>query len=119
VAAAYARAEKADSTRRAYAGDFVLFRAWCTERSANPLPASPEAVAAYLAFEAARSKPSTINRRLAAIRYAHRLSGLPTPTADERVRAVMRGKEGSFAARWLAYALHCQRFADVLARIHA
>jgi integrase len=36
-------------------------------------------------------KPSTIGRRVAAIRYAHKLAGLPLPTDDERVRATMRG----------------------------
>jgi integrase len=36
-------------------------------------------------------RPSTIGRRVAAIRYAHKLAGLPLPTDDERVRATMRG----------------------------
>ena len=36
-------------------------------------------------------KPSTLTRRIAAIRYAHLLAGLPTPTSDEKVRAVLRG----------------------------
>jgi integrase len=54
--------------------------------------AAPETVAAYLAFEAARHiRPSTIGRRLAAIRYAHRLAGHVPPTADERVLATLRG----------------------------
>jgi site-specific recombinase XerD len=91
AAAAFALAEKAESTRRAYGTDFARFRAWCVARNACALPAQPETVAAYLAAEASRAKPSTLNRRLAAIRYAHRLSGHPTPTADERLRAVMRG----------------------------
>jgi site-specific recombinase XerD len=91
AAANFAANEKADSTRRAYRADFEAFRDWCTERRASPLPAAPGTVAAYLAFEAGRSRPSTINRRLAAIRYAHRFAGLPTPTDDERVRATMRG----------------------------
>jgi hypothetical protein len=56
------------------------------------LQASPESVAAFLAHEAERRvRPSTIGRRVAAIRYAHKLAGLPLPTDDERVRATMRG----------------------------
>ena len=56
------------------------------------LPASAESVAAYLAFEARRgTKPSTIGRRCAAIRYVHSIGGHPIPTADERVKAVVRG----------------------------
>jgi len=91
-AATYARAEKASATRRAYNSDFQIFSAWCAERAASALPATPAAVAAFLAWEAERgTKPSTIGRRLAAIRYAHKLAALPLPTDDERVRATVRG----------------------------
>jgi hypothetical protein len=56
-------------------------------------------VAAFLAHEAGRSiKPSTIGRRVAAIRYAHKLAGLPLPTDDERVRATVRGIRRSLGA---------------------
>lgn len=56
------------------------------------LPASPEAVAAFLAAEANRGvKPSTIGRRLAAIRYAHKLAGHEPPTNSEAVKATLRG----------------------------
>jgi|SRR5271166_1956604 len=36
-------------------------------------------------------RSSTIGRRIAALRYAHKLAGLPLPTDDERVRATLRG----------------------------
>jgi site-specific recombinase XerD len=92
AAAEYAHAEKAAATRRAYRTDFRIFRAWCDSRGAMALPAAPDAVAAFLAHEATRNvRPSTIGRRLAAIRYAHKLAGLPLPTDDERVRATLRG----------------------------
>jgi site-specific recombinase XerD len=88
----FAQAEKAAATRRAYKSDFAIFRAWCCERAASPLPASAETVAAFLASEARRRvKPSTLGRRAASIRYAHKLAGHPTPTDDERVRATLRG----------------------------
>jgi site-specific recombinase XerD len=88
----YARAEKAVGTRRAYRTDFEIFRAWCIQHGASALPAMPETVAAFLAHEASRRiRPGTIGRRLAAIRYAHKLATLPTPTDDERVRATLRG----------------------------
>jgi site-specific recombinase XerD len=49
-------------------------------------------VAAFLAWEAGRRvRPSTIGRRVAAIRYAHKLAGQEVPTDDERVRATVRG----------------------------
>ena len=88
----FARAEKAEATRRAYRTDFEIFRTWCNERKVANLPASAEAVAAFLAFEASRAiKPSTIGRRVAAIRYAHRLAGHESPTNAETVRATLRG----------------------------
>ena len=88
----FARAEKAPNTRRAYTTDFAAFRAWCAVRGASALPASAEIVAAYASTEADRGiKASSIGRRLAAIRYAHQLAGLPTPTDVQVVRAVIRG----------------------------
>jgi site-specific recombinase XerD len=86
-----AKAEKAASTRKAYGTDFRLFREWCEERSVAALPAAPETVAAYLAAQASISKASTLGRRIAAIRYAHKLAGLALPTDAEAVKATMRG----------------------------
>jgi site-specific recombinase XerD len=92
AAADYARAEKAAATCRAYKADFAIFEAWCAERITSALPTVAEAVCAFLAFEAdCGIRPSTLSRRVAAIRHAHRLAGLEPPTDDERVRAVMRG----------------------------
>jgi integrase len=77
AAAAFARNEKAPATRAAYRADFGLFSTWCTVKGVDALPASPETVAAFLAHEADQgSAASTITRRCAAIRYAHRLEGL-------------------------------------------
>jgi site-specific recombinase XerD len=91
-AADYARAEKAEATRRAYRADFAHFAAWCERASASALPASIETVAAYLASLAdAGLRASTISRRKAAIGYAHRLKGLEPPTNAEPVKAVLRG----------------------------
>ena len=91
-AAGYARAEKAAATRRAYGSDFALFRSWCETKRVPALPAVPKTVAAFLAAEANRgTKPSTIGRRLAAIRYAHKLAGHEPPTNSEAVKATLRG----------------------------
>jgi site-specific recombinase XerD len=91
-AACYARVEKAEATRRAYRSDFALFRSWCEAKRVPALPAAPEAVAAFLAGEANRgTKTSTIGRRLAAIRYAHKLAGHEPPTNSEAVKATVRG----------------------------
>jgi site-specific recombinase XerD len=91
-AADLAKSEKAVATRRAYRGDIVIFGDWCRARGLAPLPATPEAVCAFIAAEATRNvKPSTIARRVAAIRYAHKLAGLATPTEHEQVKATVRG----------------------------
>jgi site-specific recombinase XerD len=91
-----AKAEKALSTRKAYGTDFRLFKDYCRAKGVSALPASPETVAAYLAAEAQTVKPSTIGRRVAAIRYAHKLAGVETPTDAEGVKATMRGIRRTF-----------------------
>jgi site-specific recombinase XerD len=96
-AADLARAEKAPGTKRAYNNDFAIFRAWCAEQGLCALPADAAAVAAFVAAEAGRGiKTSTLGRRVAGIRYTHRLAGLPSPTDDERVKAVVRGARRTF-----------------------
>nr|WP_204263019.1 site-specific integrase [Methylobacterium sp. BTF04] len=92
IVQAYQRASKADSTVRAYRSDAVLFEAWCAGYGFRSLPASPSAVAGFLVHEAeAGRSASTIGRRCAAIRYAHKLAGQLDPTDNEDVRATMKG----------------------------
>jgi site-specific recombinase XerD len=92
-----AMAEKAVSTRKAYATDFRLFKEWCDGKGASSLPARPETVAAFLAAEAGNgTKPSTLGRRVAAVRYAHKLAHLDTPTDSEAVKATLRGIRRTF-----------------------
>jgi site-specific recombinase XerD len=90
-AADFARADKAENTRKAYRSDFARFQSFCTQHRLSPLPAAPQTLAAFLATEAENAKASTIERRVAAIRYAHKLAGLKNPTDDERVKAITRG----------------------------
>ncbi|MCJ2015917.1 site-specific integrase [Methylobacterium sp. E-065] len=69
-----------------------VFQAWCERFGFRSLPASPEAVAGFLAHEAdAGRSASTVGRRLAAIRYGHKLAKVPDSTDDEDVRATMKG----------------------------
>src|SRR5258705_636085 len=91
-----AKAEKAASTRKAYGTDYRLFKAWWDAKGVSSLPAAPETVAAYIPAEAQTAKPSTIGRRVAAIRYAHKLAGIQTPTDAEGVKATMRGIRRTF-----------------------
>jgi Phage integrase, N-terminal SAM-like domain len=102
-AAELAREEKAPATRRAYRSDFRIFEAWCRSHGVSALPAAPETVAAFLAHDVETgTRPSTLGRRIAAIRYAHKLAGHSVPTDDERVRR----RCAVFAA---ALALHLRR----------
>ena len=92
AASHYAQASKAASTRRAYQADAADFAFWCEQQGAEPLPASVDTVAAYLASLATSGlKASTITRRCAGIRYMHRLAGLESPTSNEALKAVLSG----------------------------
>ena len=91
-------AEIAPATRRAYASDFRTFSRWCQKKQLVNLPASSEAVALFISAEAAQGiKPSTIIRRLAAIRYAHESAGHLSPTRELLVTATNKGIRRSVA----------------------
>ena len=57
----YAAGAKAESTRRAYAGDWRDFECWCVEHDVEPLPATPSVVGVYLADQAQTLKPARTN----------------------------------------------------------
>lgn len=117
----FAMAEKSLATRRAYRSDFAGFTDWCRARYAEPMPATPETVAAFLAAQAtAGARASTISRKAAAIRYAHRLARHALPTDAEAVKIVMRGIRRTFgAAPDQKAAATADRIADMIAGIPA
>ena len=85
--------QHAPSTLRAYRSDWAIFERWCHARGIQSLPAAPEAVAVFLGSQASDgSKPATLTRRVAAIRYFHIMAGITnSPTASEIVRSTMKG----------------------------
>ena len=88
----YVDASLAPNTRRAYRASWDSFRGWCEAENVDPLPASPKAVAAFLAAEAnAGLKPATLGLRMAAICWAHEAKGYKSPTEDKGVTATLRG----------------------------
>lgn len=100
AAHAFAVRSKADETLRAYRSDFKAFETYCAAHGHQPMPASIDAVAEFLANEQSRGcKASTLTRRVASLRYAHRLAGHPSPTDDERVRAVLSGIKREIGTR--------------------
>jgi len=88
----YALAEKADNTRRAYRADLKQFVAWCERVGRRAVPAQAETCAVYFAHLADSGLTvSTIQRRAAAIAYAHKLADEASPLGLEAVKAVLRG----------------------------
>lgn len=88
----YSRKSRADSTWRAYQSDWRQFEAWCQTVALPVLPAEPDTVAMFVAAQAANGlNPSTLNRRLAAIRLVHLGAGHPSPHNALKVVEVMRG----------------------------
>src|SRR5579864_9121355 len=71
-ARAYRDAGRSAGTRRVYESAFSLFKAWCANQQASPLPADPRTVAFYLTDAATRYRATTLDLHLAAIAYAHR-----------------------------------------------
>ena len=77
-------------TLLSYHSDFSAFEIWCRARKLAFLPTEPATVAAYLAAETARLKPSTLKRKLAGIRKIHYLLRLGDPTSDVEVDLAIR-----------------------------
>jgi hypothetical protein len=91
AARSYRAQAKAANTLRAYTSDWNQFEGWCDERSLDPLPARPEAVATYLASLALAGKAdTTIGRHLAAIGWKHRQDGLWCPGRARRTHGHRR-----------------------------
>jgi integrase len=90
---AYATTEtRARSTRKAYLTDFRSFEGWCQEHGLVSLPATPATVAVYLAALAGEGRrPSTLERALAGIAYAHRVRGCAWPKSAPAIANVMAG----------------------------
>jgi integrase/recombinase XerD len=75
----------APATMRSYYSDVQIFVSWCEGQGIAPFPATVEMVCSFLEEQAPERAPSTVRRRLYAIRKAHRLLRLPDPTHDEDI----------------------------------
>ena len=80
----------APSTMRSYYTDVEIFLSWCDDQNLAPLPASAETVCRFLEEQAPDRAPSTVRRRLYAIRKVHRLLRLDDPTHDEDINLTFR-----------------------------
>ena len=112
------RAARSPQTRRAYASAWRSWERWCASRGACPLPAEPVGLAAFLAGRAESASIATVRLAKAAIAYAHKMAGEPSPVTDD-VAEVLHGLAASKAAskgRGQAKPITRDEFAVILAR---
>jgi site-specific recombinase XerD len=90
------RREQAENTVVGYACDWKNFLLWCTRACRSPRPATAETVELYVTYQlqVEKLKVVTVERRVSAIRDAHRAAGCPLG-ALEGVRAVLSGARRS------------------------
>ena len=92
------KSSKANNTLRAYKSDFKDFGTFCAKAWINSMPTEPKVVSLYLTNLSARSKISTLRRRLVSIGVVHKLKGhyLDTkhPIIIENLMGIKR-KKGS------------------------
>ena len=80
----------APATIKSYYTDVRIFAEWCDARGLEALPAAAETVCDFLEHQGVSLCPSSVRRRLYAIRKVHRLLNLPDPTNDENVNLALR-----------------------------
>ena len=80
----------APATLKSYRADIEIFEKWRLERDLQPFPSDVREVCKFLEEQAPGKAPSTVKRRLYAIRKAHRLLQLPDPTFHEDINITLR-----------------------------
>ena len=90
----------APATMRSYRADVEAFENWCVAQGIDrPFPASVETLCRFLEDQGERKAPSTVQRRLYAIRKVHRLLRMPDPTYDEEINLTFRRVRRANAVR--------------------
>lgn len=92
-----ARMSSSGNTRRAYAGDWKHFTAWCRRHKVAALPPEAQIVSRYLAACASGSvsgdkrpnSAATIERRLSSLSWNYAQRGEPLDRKDRQITAVM------------------------------
>lgn len=84
------RGAYSENTIRGYTADLNFFTAWCAEYNRRLIPATPETLADFIESTSESFTIATIKRRLAAIKFAHRMSDLPDPTIASSVHLALR-----------------------------
>jgi len=79
-----------DNTKTGYASDWKVWSRWCKGSGNSPLPATGEAIAAYIEHAGTTRSPATLSRHIAAIAAAHRMADQPDPTKVRAVKVAMK-----------------------------
>lgn len=95
----FARAERAEATRRAYDADWRHFEAWCARHRLAQLPPDPAAIGLYitaLATEIPRGRKEPLNvrsieRRLSGLRACFEAHGHALDRSDPQIKTVLAG----------------------------
>ncbi len=101
----YVAAASSANTRKAYAGDWKHFSAWCRRSNLAPLPPHPQTVGLYItacasgtAEQVAKANSvSTIERRLSSLSWNYAQRGLSLDRKDRHIATVMAGIRNSHA----------------------
>ncbi len=80
----------APSTLKSYYTDIEIYENWCLEKGLRPFPASVKEFCRFLEEQAPDRAPSTVRRRLYAVRKMHQLLRLADPTIDEEINITFR-----------------------------
>jgi hypothetical protein len=78
------------ATIKGYQADFSAFEEWCSEQNKVVLPSDVKTVCAFIEAQGEIKSPSTVRRRIFAIRKVHTLLSLQDPTCDEDIKISMR-----------------------------
>jgi integrase len=87
----------ATNTERAYVRAWKIYEDWCEQVRRAALPTTPASVALFLEERGPNLSIPTLSHVLAAIRWAHDLSGRASPTSSPFVKKIwvgMRRKKG-------------------------
>jgi len=79
-----------ENTLRGYRSDLMQFQAWCEERELEWLPAAPLSIANFIDEQIKVKAIATIKHRVDAIKFAHRMADLPSPTDNSAVYLALR-----------------------------
>lgn len=80
----------APANMRSYRADVEALETWCETQGLPLFPSTVDTVCKFVEAQGREKAPSTVRRRLYAIRKVHRLLRLPDPTYDEEINLALR-----------------------------